>query len=65
MEFVVWDFEFWSLRVCVLVFGFGIWCLLFGVWSSEFGILNLGDREFGLGFFCLVFGVLVFGVCNF
>ena len=57
LEFVAWDFEIWTLGIWVLVFGFGIWCLVYEVWSSEFAILNLGEKEFVLGGLGLVLGV--------
>ena len=43
-----WDFEFWSFRIDVWVFGFGIWSLVFGVWN--FGVWYLRLEFWSLGF---------------
>ena len=55
LEFGVWDFEFWSLRICVLVFSSGIWSLVIAVWNFQdwdfdFGVLFMGFAVRNLGF---------------
>ena len=52
----VWDFEFRSLIIWVLVFEFGIWCLVFGfgVRSFAFTILEFENSCLGFGVWGLV-----------